>query len=64
MYKHIDLLFKDPINWGLIKTHWQDLLQVVLSIQAGKVSSPVLLRKLVTIAIKIGFTKLFKNWDE
>jgi len=45
-YQHIDLLFGDPINWALIETHWPDLLQVVLSIKAGKISTPILLRKL------------------
>ncbi|WP_411847940.1 Tn3 family transposase [Xenorhabdus nematophila] len=25
------------VDWGLIQTHWQDLIQVVLSIQAGRV---------------------------
>ena len=28
-YKHIDNLFSDTIDWDLIETHWQDLLQVV-----------------------------------
>lgn len=45
-YKHIDALFTDVIDWQLIETHWQDLLQVVLSIKAGKISSAMLLRKL------------------
>ena len=45
-YKHIDGLFQDAIDWDLIETHWQDLLQVAISIQAGKVSSAMLLRKL------------------
>lgn len=45
-YQHIDSLFGDPIKWDLIETHWQDMMQVVLSIKAGKASSSVLLRKL------------------
>jgi len=45
-YQHIDVLFGDTINWALIETHWPDLLQVVLSIKAGKISTPILLRKL------------------
>ena len=45
-YKHIDALFSKPINWGLIETHWQDMMQVVLSIQAGKILPSTLLRKL------------------
>ena len=45
-YKHINRLFTDTADWQLIETHWQDLMQVALSIQAGKISSPMLLRKL------------------
>ena len=46
VYKYIDALFGDPIKWDLIETHWQDMMQVVLSVKAGKTSSSVLLRKL------------------
>lgn len=45
-YKHIDSLFKESIDWALIETHWQDLMQVVLSIKAGKILPSTLLRKL------------------
>lgn len=45
-YKHINSLFADTVDWSQIETHWQDLMQVALSIQAGKISSPMLLRKL------------------
>ncbi|NOI26770.1 Tn3 family transposase [Vibrio mediterranei] len=45
-YEHIDKIFKKTINWELIETHWQDLMQVVLSIQAGKVLPSMLLRRL------------------
>jgi len=45
-YQHIDALFSDHIDWKLIETHWRDLMQVVLSIRAGKISSVTLLRKL------------------
>ncbi|WP_273908616.1 Tn3 family transposase [Enterobacter bugandensis] len=45
-YKHIDSLFTKTIDWALIQTHWQDLMQVVLSVQAGKVLPSMLLRKL------------------
>ena len=46
VYKHIDPLFDDAVDWELLKTHWRDLLQVVLSIKAGKVLPSTLLRKL------------------
>ena len=45
-YTHIDSLFKKIVDWNLIETHWKDLMQVVLSIQAGKVLPSMLLRKL------------------
>ena len=45
-YDHIGTLFSGSIDWALIESHWQDLMQVVLSIQAGKISSALLLRKL------------------
>jgi TnpA family transposase len=45
-FKHIDSLFSDTIDWKLIEAHWPDLMQVVLSIKAGKMSSSLLLRKL------------------
>jgi TnpA family transposase len=45
-YEHIDGLFSGQVNWKLIETHWQDLMQVVLSIQEGKLLPSMLLRKL------------------
>lgn len=30
VYQHIDSLFKGVINWELIKTHWSDLMRVIL----------------------------------
>jgi TnpA family transposase len=45
-YRHIDALFSKTVDWKLIETHWQDMMQVVLSIQAGKVLPSMLLRKL------------------
>lgn len=45
-YKYINRLFGDSVDWNLIERHWQDLMQVALSIYAGKISSATLLRKL------------------
>jgi TnpA family transposase len=45
-YKYIEPLFKGVVNWNLIKTHWYDMIRVVLSIKAGKVMPSTLLRKL------------------
>jgi len=45
-YKYIDGLFSDTINWDIIEAHWQDLMQIALSIQAGRIASPLLLKRL------------------
>jgi TnpA family transposase len=47
-YQHIDALFGGEIDWNLIATHARDVFQVVLSIQAGRITPSVLLRKLGT----------------
>ena len=42
-YTHIDALFTGDIDWDLIATHQRDMIQVMLSIQAGRVMpSPAL----------------------
>jgi TnpA family transposase len=61
IYPHIDALFTDVIDWELIKTHWQDLLQVVLSIKAGKISSALLLRKLGNYSRKNRLYQAFRE---
>ena len=60
-YKHIDILFKDDVDWELIETHWKDLLRVVLSIKAGKVSSSTLLRKLGNYSRKNRLYQAFRE---
>ncbi|MBF8179150.1 Tn3 family transposase [Herminiimonas contaminans] len=45
-YRHIDRLFTDVINWKIVRDHWKDLMQVAISIQMGRIASPMLLRKL------------------
>jgi TnpA family transposase len=45
-YKQIERLFGGVIDWDYLERHWQDLMQVVISIQEGKISSEMLLRKL------------------
>lgn len=47
-YQHVDALFGGEIDWELIATHARDMIQVVLSIQAGVVMPSMLLRKLGT----------------
>ncbi len=60
-YQHIDSLFSDTIDWALIETHWQDLLQVVLSIKAGKVLPSTLLRKLTNYSRKNRLYQAFRE---
>lgn len=45
-YTHIDRLFSDVVDWKLIEDSFNDLMQVAISIEQGKVASPLLLRKL------------------
>lgn len=60
-YQNIDNLFGDTINWNLIETHWQDFLQVAISIKQGKISSTTLLRKLTNNS---GKNRLYKALQE
>ena len=60
-YRHIDGLFDDPIDWTLIETHLPDLLRVVLSIKAGRITPSTLLRKLGTYSRK---NKLYQAMRE
>jgi len=59
--KHIESLFTDTIDWKLLQTHWKDLMQVVISIQQGKVLPSMILRKLGTDSRK---NKLYKAFRE
>jgi TnpA family transposase len=60
-YENIDSLFGEAIDWDLIQTHWKDMIQVALSIQEGKISSSMLLRKLGAYSKK---NKLYKAFQE
>jgi TnpA family transposase len=60
-YKHIDSLFSDVVDWNLIETHWKDMLQLVLSIKAGKIVPSTLLRKLNNYSHK---NKLYQAFRE
>jgi TnpA family transposase len=44
-YKSIDSLFTDVIDWDIIERHWTDMMQVMLSLKTGTISSMELLRK-------------------
>ena len=54
---NLDTLFSDSVDWDLIETHLPDMLRVVLSIKAGKISASTIVRKLSTNSRK---NKLFK----
>jgi TnpA family transposase len=60
-YQHIDALLTEVVDWKLIETHWQDLLRVVLSIKAGKISSVTLLRKLGNYSRKNRLYQAFRE---
>jgi len=60
-YDHIDSLFSDAIDWQLIETHWPDLMQVILSIKAGKVLPSTLLRKLTNYSRKNRLYQAFRE---
>lgn len=53
IYNHISELFtKDSIDWELIARHLPDMLQVALSIKAGRIAPSAILRKLGTASRK------------
>jgi TnpA family transposase len=60
-YRHIDALFTKSIDWSLIETHWHDMMQVVLSIQAGKILPSTLLRKLGSHSRQSLLNKAFRE---
>ncbi|MBN6056725.1 transposase, partial [Nonomuraea sp. RK-328] len=46
-YAYIDFLFgEEAVDWGLIETHWSDLLRTAISIRENRLSSVTLLRRL------------------
>jgi TnpA family transposase len=60
-YEHIDELFTDVVDWSLIETHLPDMLRVVLSIRAGRISASTILRKLGTYSRK---NRLYQAFQE
>jgi TnpA family transposase len=60
-YRHIDSLLSDAIDWSLIETHLPDMLSVVLSIRAGRISASTLLRRLGTYSRK---NRLYQAFQE
>ncbi len=60
-YKHIDALFTQVVDWDLIERHWPDMMQVVLSIQAGQVLPSTLLKKLGVYSRQSSLYKAFSE---
>jgi TnpA family transposase len=60
-YKHIDALFTGVVDWDLLERHWPDMMQVVLSIQAGQVLPSMLLKKLGVYSRKSTLYKAFSE---
>lgn len=61
-YTNIDSMFCDAeIDWELLETHWQDLMQVIISVKLGKVSSAFILSKLNSYNNQ---NKLYKVFQE
>jgi TnpA family transposase len=65
IYPHIDELFgergRNVIDWKLIERHWQDLMQVAISISAGRLSSATLMRRLRSNSRKNRIYKVFRE---
>lgn len=60
-YRHIDALFGAEVDWELIAAHARDMLQVVLSIQAGRVMPSMLLRRLGTASRRSRLYRAFRE---
>ena len=45
-YRHLDSLFRETVDWKLLRRHWKDWMQLMLSVQAGKIPSSTLIRQL------------------
>lgn len=60
-YKHIDALFADTPNWDLIRRYLPDLLRIVLSIRAGRISASTILKRLSSYSRKNHVYQAFRE---
>jgi TnpA family transposase len=60
-FPHLDPLFTGTVDWNLIRSHLPDLLRVVLSIKAGRITASTLLRKLGTYSRKNRLYQAFRE---
>ena len=65
IYAHIDELFgergRNVIDWTLIERHWQDLMQVAISVSEGRLCSATLMRRLRSNSRKNRIYKVFRE---
>ena len=65
VYPHTDALFgergRNVIDWKLIERHWQDLMQVAVSISEGRLCSATLMRRLRSNSRKNRIYKVFRE---
>jgi TnpA family transposase len=65
VYPHTDALFgergRNVIDWKFIERHWQDLMQVAISISEGRISSATLMRRLRSNSRKNRIYKVFRE---
>lgn len=60
-YEHLDTLFTETVDWDLIATHLPDMLRVVRSIKAGRITPSTILRKLSTYNQKNQLYQAFRE---
>jgi TnpA family transposase len=60
-YQHIDRVLTQVVDWELIERHWQDMMQVVLSIQAGTILPSMLMQKLGVYSRKNSLYRAFSE---
>ena len=45
-YRHLDSLFREKVDWSFLRRHWKDWMQLILSLQKGKIPTSTLIRQL------------------
>lgn len=60
-YEHIDSLFIDTIDWELIRTYWQEMIRVILSIRQGHLMPSTILRELGNYSRQNSLYKAFRE---
>ena len=45
-YRHLDALFRETVDWSFLRLHWKDWMQLILSLQSGKIPTSTLIRQL------------------